>query len=159
MSDAEQKPSADLREILYQLWKCGRDGDDRYIAVGFAQQMIEARYSPKTEISGLHKTETSVLPKPVDGELRESIARIAHKIMYPNQYVRKSFSTIADMHKVVDDAKDELLQLFTAHLQAAVREADIAQTVRLRNLIRQEGPGSWQRVFESELAALNQGEK
>ena len=154
MSDAEQKPSADLREILYQLWKCGRDGDDRYIAVGFAQQMIEARYSPKTEISGLHKTETSVLPKPVDGELRESIARIAHKIMYPNQYVRKSFSTIADMHKVVDDAKDELLQLFTTNLQAAVREAERKAALQALMSLDIDTESSAGRTIDAEIARL-----
>lgn len=41
-----------------------------------------------------------------------------------------------------------------AHITTKCLEADILQTMRLRNLIEQEGPGSWQRIFESELAAL-----
>lgn len=59
-----------------------------------------------------------------DDKLREAIARIAHKIMYPNQYVHKSFPTVADQHKVADDAKEELVQLFATYLQAAVRATE-----------------------------------
>lgn len=34
---------AELRDALFTLWRAGRDGDDRYDAVGKAQQLIKAR--------------------------------------------------------------------------------------------------------------------
>lgn len=49
---------------------------------------------------------------------------------------------------------DKLADFILERERSACHETSINQTKRLRDLIRQEGAGSWQRVFESELAAL-----
>ena len=46
-----------------------------------------------------------------------------------------------------------------AFMERRDRETSIAQTKRIRNLVQQQGRGSWQRIIEGELAALtNAGE-